>query len=533
MARSARIAVTLLLLTLVALPAFGGITRSTSTLRGGGVSQIVRIRYWLAHPEEAPAQFRPQFQGLGAALAHWSPRMGGAAQQPPFGHVFNNDTTGLPQDEESVSVCTGDPRVVIGGTNDFRGLIDPEGNFTGWYFSNDGGATLTNEGLLPTVQVAGQPTPSGGDPVFVAGSNCNLYAATLNYLVDSGVGVYRTTPSRLAGCSGAACWPTRVNVDTAAPGHFLDKEWMDAGMSGSAGEVVWVAYGDLYDFDETGTEHGGTIKAIRCTADLSSCTAPIVVSVGQQVAEYPDVTIGPDGRVYITWTEFTRGSFTGPAELSWFAVAEAGSTTFSAPRPVFPKDQKALRGHPLGLIHSNDFRLIGTTSTNTVKIVNGQPRVFATWNRCKKEILGGVCEEAQVMLRYSDDLGLTWSAPAAISAGGDNYFQSIDTDPVTGAIVVAYYTSRYDPVFHNRQDVEVVTLDDNGRVIKRQRATDESNEPEADQLLQGAFIGDYLEVSAVGGTAYVHYNGNQRSEQFLGTALPEPQQDNYLAMVGE
>jgi hypothetical protein len=49
--------------------------------------------------------------------------------------------------------------------------------------------------------------------------------------------------------------------------------------------------------------------------------------------------------------------------------------------------------------------------------------------------------------------------------------------------------------------------------------------------LQGTFIGDYLEVSAVDGTASAHYNGNQRSEQFVGKGLAVPQQDNDLARV--
>jgi hypothetical protein len=531
MVRPARIALPTLLAVLATLIGFGPASgEPTSTPVGGGKSQIVRIRSWLANPDQAPPQLRSRIQALADAVATEPSRL---AEPPPapYGHVFNHDVTGLPQNEESISACTTDPDIVIGGTNDFRGFLDPHGDFTGWYFSNDGGATLESEGLLPPVNVAGQPTGSGGDPAFVAGGGCKLYAANLNVEENSGVGVYRTTPGTLSSCSGASCWPTRRNVDTAAPGHFLDKDWLDVGVSGGAGEVVWVAYGDLYAFDETGTEHGGTIKAVRCTATLSSCTAPVVLSDGQQVAEYPDVTIGPDGRVYVTWTEFTGGSFTGPAERGWFAVAQPGSTTFSAPRLVFPKDGNALRGHPLGLLHSNDFRLIGTISTNTVRMVSGHPRVFATWDTCKKELGGGVCEGAQVLLRHSDDFGATWSAPRVISAGGDNYFASIDTDPVTGAIVVAYYTSRFDRIFRNRQDVELVRLNTNGAVVDRRRVTDRSNEPEADPVLQGSFIGDYLEVSAAGGTAYVHYNANQRSEQLLGRGLAEPQQDNYLARV--
>jgi hypothetical protein len=119
------------------------------------------------------------------------------------------------------------------------------------------------------------------------------------------------------------------------------------------------------------------------------------------------------------------------------------------------------------------------------------------------------------------------------STAGDNYFPKLDTDPSTGAIVGAWYTNRFDPIFHNRQDVELVQLRNNGTVASRQRVTSISNETEADPLLGGVFIGDYLEVTANRGRAWVHYNANERHVALLGEGLPIPQQDNYLTRVDE
>jgi hypothetical protein len=62
---------------------------------------------------------------------------------------------------------------------------------TGWHLSVDGGRTVANEGLLLPVQIAGQPIPSGGDPVFVTGKGCRPYAGPLNY----GSGALGETPS--------------------------------------------------------------------------------------------------------------------------------------------------------------------------------------------------------------------------------------------------------------------------------------------------------------------------------------------------
>jgi hypothetical protein len=339
---------------------------------------------------------------------------------------------------------------------------------------------------------------------------------------------YLTHPEKtLAGCpqgeshgnlTHPECWPTRRLIDSAAEGHFLDKEWMDVGRSGSAGEVVWIAYGDLSQFNAEGNEESGVIKAVRCSADLSSCTAPIVLSEAQTVAEYPDVTIGADGRTYITWGEFFGGSFTGSSQQSWIAVAEPGSTTFTRHR-VYREDQVVRARETL---HANDFR-VGTMFKNAVTMHRGHPRVFTTWERCQSHAADQVCEEPEIVVTSSDDLGRTWSEPRVVSAGGDNYMPTIDVDPDTGALEEAWYTHRFDPVFHNRQDVELAHLTPRGAVQDRERVTRMSNETEADPLLHGVFIGDYFEINANRGRVYVHYNANRRQVPFIDEGVPLPQ----------
>ena len=51
-------------------------------------------------------------------------------------------------------------------------------------------------------------------------------------------------------------------------------------------------------------------------------------------------------------------------------------------------------------------------------------------------------------------------------------------------------------------------------------------------MLGGHFIGDYLEVFAHGGVAYLGYNANYKLLRLLGGGIPLPQQDNYLAKAG-
>jgi hypothetical protein len=142
--------------------------------------------------------------------------------------------------------------------------------------------------------------------------------------------------------------------------------------------------------------------------------------------------------------------------------------------------------------------------------------------------LGNICEEPQIKLTYSDNDGDTWSNPKVLSVRNDNYFPTISTDSA-GRVAVAWYTNRFDPNFHNRQDVELVTLAANTvQVSKRRRISPISNESESDPLLGGFFIGDYFEVFAHEGLALVHYNANYRQIPLLLQGFPVNQQDNFL-----
>lgn len=527
--------------TLLAVPA-AGLPKDKSPVKPNPLfsrlSQSVGIRYWMAHPEAAPSDLQERFRSAGDAVESTS----ASAAQPSWqvSQRFNQDTVGFPQNEESVSVCTKRPGVVLSGTNDYRGLLDPQENFTGWHLSTDGGETVRNEGLLPPVRIGGALVPSGGDPVDVVTKNCALYAASLNYdPADpfgeaNGVGVYKTDVQTLANCPGGSapsCWPTRRAVAQTTAPNFYDKEWFDVGQSGSEGRVVWVAFADFVnDPDAPLGFTSASIKAVRCDGALQSCTAPILISGADEDVQFADVTIGPDGRTYITWAEI-QGELEQTAQtfVVKLRVAQPGSTTFG-PTRVIHRETKAI---PFGgSLHANDFR-VATVPKSEVTMVGDRPRVFAVWDACRYRLLDSSCEESVVKFSYSDDLGRSWSGPTRVSRGrGDSYFPTISAGAHSRRLAVAYFTNRHDRIFHNRQDVELATVSRWGNVLGRQRLTHPSNESEADPLLGGFFIGDYIETSVVRGKAYTAYNANYRSVRVLGEGFPIPQQDNYLTKSG-
>jgi hypothetical protein len=529
------------------------------------LSQSVVAKYYAAHPDEAPEGLRRVLTKVKEKRDARDDFHPGDDDDDVTPGVFNRDRFGLPQNEESVTACKTNPNIVLSGTNDYRGLIDAEGNFTGWHFSNNGGRSLTNEGLLPPVRLLSNPSreqPSGGDPVDVAGTtnaagtsrDCAfLYAASLAYnpvdLEDAnGIALYRSTPEILATCpteypnnANPACWPTRRLVVESGTNHFLDKEWFDVGVS-AAREVVWVTYSDFELGGPLGFT-GAEIFAVRCDRNLLTCTNPIPISEDDADVQFSDVTIAPDGRVYVSWAQIVGELPSDPAFpdqtfVIKMRVAQPGSTVFGPERVVHVEDRAIPFG---GFMHANDWR-IATYPKNDVAILNGKPRVFVVWDACRFRLLPDICEEALIKLKYSDNFGSSWSDAIELSKGGDNYFPSIvsNDDFRRPKLVFTWFTNRYDTIFHNAQDVELLTLnphrpfprgnrDDNSGLV---RLTSLSNESEADPILNGLFIGDYIEVFASGNRAWVAFNANYRPEKLLGPSgfagIPVPQQDNYL-----
>ena len=103
---------------------------------------------------------------------------------------------------------------------------------------------------------------------------------------------------------------------------------------------MWATYSD-FTIDDT-APLGFTraeIFAVRCTANLASCTNPIPISVDDQDVQFSDVTVGPDGRTYITWAQI-QGELeqTPQTFVVKLRVAEPGSTTFGPERVVHVED---------------------------------------------------------------------------------------------------------------------------------------------------------------------------------------------------
>jgi hypothetical protein len=291
------------------------------------------------------------------------------------------------------------------------------------------------------------------------------------------------------------------------------------------GVHVWVVYTDFAGVSATAPGFtSAAIMAVRCAADLSSCDAPVAISTVDSDVQFGDVTIGADHKTYITWAAIDGELVPGPETFTIKSVVIPASSETPGPEHVVFNETKAIPFD--GFLQGDDFR-VATYPKSTVKTVHGHQRFFVVWDACGSPLLddqgGGVCESPKIKFRFSDNGGTTWSATKILSGGGDGYFPTIAADPNSRKLAVAYYTSRHDP-FRSDQDVELVMLATSGKILKRQWVTTASNEPGADPILGETFIGDYFEVAARSGTAYVHYNSNYTAMKLLGAGTAVNQQ---------
>ena len=532
------------------------------------LSQSVQVQYYAAHPGSAPAQLARGLNQLAGAPSRMTARSSQYCGSNANKDVFNCDFVGFPQNEESIGSCPTNDSFVLGSTNDYDGFVF-SGNITGWYWSVDGGHSVANTGFLPPVTLSTLAThpevPSGGDPVTFIPSGCDsLYAASLAYdfstapFGPNGVAVYKTTPAALSSCAGfddPTCWPVKRVVAESDGDVFNDKEWMFVGTQNGV-RYVWVTWTEFQNDENAPIGYNGAqIKAVRCDQNLVTCTPAIPISnFGPPSSDtdldvqFSDVTVGPDGRAYVTWAGIIGelpGSNGQPGQPQTFVIRERtetapGSAVFGPVHTVYTETNAIPFG---GFLHANDFR-VATYPKSDVVTVNRTPRIFVIWDACKFRLLDTVCEEPEIKLSYSlDPNGTAWTAPIVLSSGGDNYFPTISADRTYGTnnLAAAWYTNYYDVGFHNAQDVQAVSINaQTGRSQGLKRLTGpQSNETEADPLLGGVFIGDYFEGVLIKNRYYVHYNANYRPFQVLGVAgppfsngFPVNQQDNYLAITG-
>jgi hypothetical protein len=456
------------------------------------------------------------------------------------------------QPEPTITINPANTDIILGGAQDFRKtteIINACGSGNRWnglYRSIDGGVGFDDfNNLVPGF--CADPTGGAGteqaqseqfglstntDPVIVFDDFGNAYYSHITFndikfdtTPPSDVGVLFISTFRDDGTTYAKTVKVpsgsglRQAPFEAGPGqsNFDDKQWMAADNSPDS-----PYYGRIYVTWTKFSAQGG-----QSSIWLSSCGGN---GPGEETCETPNrahvinkpvagglvqesfPAVAPNGDVYVAMLQFQGGfGSTLPHSGIWIMKSSDGGETFTQqrvaeiqqiPSPIPPTN-------PLAAPRANDgFNSFRTGTAPSVGITD-DGKAHLVWG----EWVGG--GNAEIMYTRSTDGGATWSAPVAMNdvAQGHQFFPNLDVDG--NSVHVAWFDGRENVetapitdlhVFYNRSE------NSGDSFLPDEQITDDAFDPNSVSrfpVFCAAFIGDYLDIDAVGGQVAIIWSDNR------------------------
>jgi len=284
---------------------------------------------------------------------------------------------------------------------------DQVGLFAG--VSSDGGATWATR--VVATDADGLPA-SCCDPSAAFDRFGNLFVAYLNANAD-GVVVLLSTD---AGMSFRALATFSGNVDqpTVAVGDG----------------AVWVL------FSQGGVEvlRGAAVTGQGAVGAFGKAQSPAAPN-----SSFGDLAVGPAGQVLVAWQN--GGISEGPSQVSTSIDLDGqGAGGFTAPVNVVQTNVGIFDNIPPQNDRSVDAE-VGVAFDRSGGAYNGRAYLVYT------DEFPNESGDTDVMLRYSNDGGMTWGAPVRVNddAGtASQFLPKLAVDRTTGAVAVAWYDTRND-----------------------------------------------------------------------------------------
>ncbi|MDG6991345.1 MAG: hypothetical protein JRM99_08020, partial [Nitrososphaerota archaeon] len=507
--------------------------------------------------------------------------------------LFINDSSYAPQSETSVAVNPLNTQQVVGGYNDAKYFFCPDlpaqdcpngytESVTGFTTSADGGATVAKSNDLPGLAVTETNLTSGasvsgflvswGDPSLVAAPDGTFYFASLAIDPVTGVsgimieqsnsnlwnpGVDCSTPLTNPGFN--PCWTPHLvfgnlsfqcSFGSCGQATFEDKDTVavDTNPTSPYYGDIYVAWDHFFANGDSGSYAARCSPSLTCTM-ISGGGLPLVSGTDPYVA-FTTPAVDSNGNVYLSWCNFGTATTYGPVDCS-VSSSPPGGVAFGAAH-------SALSFMGAGTQLAGDTVVIGfateqfRTASELTLAAGAAGNVYFAISVCVSGFYyrfnniptlpsdnPGNCGASAIYFVKSANGGVTWSAPLQVSVQGVEIQPTLSVDSSTGAVVLAYYTSQFDP-FEHMLDVGVAVSHDGGSSFSFIRATSVSNEPNSDPAgynymsasgFGGSFVvpqyGDYFTADAVGGQVWILFTGNYAKEQ--GTYKDSP----FLTVIGE
>jgi hypothetical protein len=400
----------------------------------------------------------------------------------------------------------------------------------GVYTSSDGGASWTNQGLLPGYsEFPGQPGTlvSDGDPRIVYGpapdANGSFANARRLHAFVNGARAYygglasfaanaaqgNQVPELLAVSSSDNNGATWSNPVVAATGHgflFNDHEdiWADKNPASPFFGRVHISY--THFRGSSFTFFAEPIKVAFSDDGGRTWSNPTQISPAHNnrtVGGRQDSTVrsGPDGTVYVAWDD---GDINGNKQV--VAISHDGGVSFSRPIRVAP-----LTGIDDPIPGAN-FR-DGSYPSLGVDPRVGSHTLYDAW----AEKVGGT---GKILVAKSVDGGVHWSAPVVASSAADGYafFQGLDV-AANGRVDLGYQAlTAIDPTTFGTGNATIdsfyTTSTDGVSWSRSTKVTSTSSDPaaSAQNNLARQFWGDYNTLVSNSANTWFIYTDSRNGE---------------------
>jgi hypothetical protein len=397
------------------------------------------------------------------------------------------------ESEVSIDINPTDPdnQVIVGHAPGFATMNT--------FFTLDGGRSWTlvalgnaDDGLTSTFRF---------DPSVAFDENGNVYAA---YGVRTGP-PNRTTVVVAKSTDGGQTYTQFTQVATTAnigtlPGN--DKWHLATGP-----DPVTPTQQNVYIAWTQNVTEGATVDqrivVSASTDDGATFSTPVIVAddavAGIDRALFADPAVGPNGELYIAWHDFGAGRVLVDVSLDGGMtfgldnlVTNVGITGLSNVIPAQPD-----RGVPVGPTIDTD-RSGGP--------FNG--RLYAVYT----DVGPNGLPDVDIFVRFSDDLGITWSARTRVNDDvgiNSQFLPWLDVDQKTGLVGVVWYDARNDPNNQKVQVVMAVSTDGAASFEPNTLVSDDQSDQSANNLNRtiNNFL-EYIGIAIFDGVAFPVWSDN-------------------------
>jgi len=498
------------------------------------------------------------------------------------GSLNTGDQNKLQQNEPTIAIDPTDSNILVSGANDYRRsrFVTPASVWMGYYRSTDAGASWTNS-LIPGFpgdsSSAGLASPVHGlggasDPVVAFDSSGNAYFSMIAFnsagfpdtpgpLQENGVFVAKYTND-----GATYSFTSKVSFNPASLGIFDDKEWIavDTGSSSSFQGNVYTCWTRFIGFSvpAQGLFGGNRIMFSASTDGGVTYSNPQIVSdrgrEGSILNQDCQISVAPDGKVYVAWVTFGSGSNWQPTPDGISIVKSTdGGAHFSKPTTAVtysPVPRNNGASDCCGVFAWRTARTFGlAVDTNGVIYMAymGDNDPAANFDSSGNIVLSNVDSDVYVGKSTNGGSSFTVTDITAnnVQSGsdGNEVFPSIATAGTR--VDIAYYTNVNDPNPSDDNQPSLATnvggpgpeaitdvyysySTDGGNTWSSVKVTDsvgDQRNTSWPMFRSGtlAFHGDYLGIASVGNTIHIIWT-DDRDVSFIdpNTSTPSVEADS-------